>query len=158
DGYDTAEVRSPVLQYTPNGLLRARQAADKLSALGCVVNASCGGHIHVGGWQTDNLFQDVRTIAHVAESVAHLEQAIWQYSGGEKRGTSAYCRSVREQASRYDQTSITGWLNEVMSNNCRAVNFYTSTNKTIAFRVFAGTVSPEVLNVNIQIACEIVKQ
>lgn len=88
DGYQPAEVVSPVLRYEDMELLQG--AVRKLRAAGAKVNDSCGIHIHVG---VEGAF-DVPAIVRLAKYWNRKEKLIKHALGTLIRRSNSYCRDI----------------------------------------------------------------
>jgi hypothetical protein len=116
------------------------------------VNSSCGVHVHVG------FPRDPEALKRLTHAVATFEQALFASTGTPRRENGRFCRGIQNEFSpdirftpnRYRDSYRSGRL----SCNVAGVNdryhilnltrmVGTSSQQTVEFRVFSGTVRPE---------------
>lgn len=142
--YIGVEVVSPVLKGE-RGLLEVWAVISDLSNLGCVVKSTCGLHIHVGA---KNLILDNK-IGQLVSEFRQFEKVFFALNGdlAGTRYNNHYCKNssmwTSPETDRYQSLN----LKNLDSNK-----------KTVEFRLFAGTMNPEIIVTAVYMAVSMVSK
>jgi hypothetical protein len=140
-----AEIVSPILKGA-DGIRQVIAVCQWLNRIRAKVNASCGCHVHVGGFDV----RDEAAIGRMVSLVARYEKALFAVAGNTGRENNDYCKSIKGNAAyaakfkdRTDTAPIRGhrtWSNHqerYYSLNLCPIG--EGTKPTVEFRCFSGT-------------------
>lgn len=130
-GRMAVEFVSPILQGA-DGLRQVLEVIDALNSRGAQVNASCGFHVHVGGFGASC----PKTLKRVTTIVANFEKAIYASTGTKSREQGRWCGSIQRHGNADSAIQNAGSYRYHVLNmtNTRRIG-------TVEFRAFAGTLN-----------------
>lgn len=164
------ELISPILQDTPETWRTLQTVCEVAKRHGATVNTKTGGHIHIGA--ADNLDGKRQRWRRFFKMTAGFENVFHRLAGGEQgifRGAydDHYTRSARRQMERGIRMYMPeeGELEEyqeiigrdVAEDKYRSINLLPfKSKKTVEFRAFNGTLTPEIIQANVKYAAGLV--
>lgn len=129
-----------------------------LKSRGGKCDQSCGGHVHIGvqlAYERMTTIQWYGFLTRLIMNFAAVESVLFTYTGNNRRNNQ-YCRSVKSVAQDISEKRFifgsNGFHDRYSALNLQALLEH----RTVEFRIFAGTVDPEVWINNIRIASKIV--
>lgn len=139
------EFVSPVLKGA-EGVASILAAVAFIKSIGGAVNASCGLHVHVGFNKADAI-----ATAKLTTLVANFEKAIFASTGTHSRECGNYCRPIQ----RYGNASDA--MRYARGDRYHVCNLATS-NPTVEFRAFAGTLNESKIIAHVMMAVGLVER
>jgi len=159
--YVGVEFVSPVLRGR-EGLDQAKKVAALLGEMNARVNRTCGFHIHVGAKSAaGDDFDDVADwVRRLLNTTAQHEKAFYGAAGTKARETGRYCRSLKTAwAGKKEKLAKKMKANELRSEAAGLSRYHAlnlvplfSSNRTVEFRCFSGTVEALKMTAWIQMA------
>ncbi len=159
--WTAVEFVSPILSGA-DGLASLKAMCELLREMGAKVNASCGLHVHVG------CPADANIIRNLTINVARFETALWAASGTTTRqNNSTYCKSIKTGTTHRAIAQATNKTEAERAIYNAADRYHVlnlthvrsslgSTNKTVEFRVFAGTTNYTKIGAYVQVCLGLV--
>lgn len=142
--YFGAEIVSPVLKGT-KGLVEVWAVISDLADLGCVVKPECGLHIHVGA---KNLLESGK-VGQLVTEFRQFEKVFFALNGDltSTRYNNHYCKKSSMWTSPETDRHQSLNLKNLDGNK-----------KTVEFRLFAGTMNPEIITTAIYMTVSMVSK
>ena len=138
-GRKGVEFVSPVLQGA-DGIRQVVAACKALNEMGAKVNASCGCHVHVGGFFRQ--FQGAeldKQLKKLVTLVSNFETAIYASTGTKQRERGTWCKGVKRHGNA--DNALTGYTGATADRYhvLNLTNVRRADKQTAEFRAFAAT-------------------